>query len=129
MGEMTMTENEALKIAIHSLGVYAGHEVCEECPVYNESGIACREIARTAILALKEIQQYREMDMKLRVVYGDCDGLLVTAIEGLCKHSEVDIGNPIKARLLTDDDVDKWNAYREIGTAEEFSQTKRKERR
>ena len=31
----------------------------------------------------------------------------------------VDIGNPIKARLLTDEDVDKWDAYREIGTVEE----------
>lgn len=28
-----------------------------------------------AIEALKEIQQYREMDRKLRAVYGDCDVL------------------------------------------------------
>ena len=50
-----------------------------------------------AIKALKEIQQYREMDRKIREVYGDCDGLLEVVIDGLCKHSEVDIGNPIKA--------------------------------
>lgn len=56
-----MTENEALKIAIHCLGVQAEQEVCEECPVYRESGIVCKEIARTAISALKEIQQYREI--------------------------------------------------------------------
>lgn len=56
-----MTENEALKIATHCLGVQAEQEVCEECPVYRESGIVCKEIARTAISALKEIQQYREI--------------------------------------------------------------------
>ena len=56
-----MTENEALKIAIHCLGVQAEQEVCEECPVYRESGIVCNEIARTAITALKETQQYREI--------------------------------------------------------------------
>ena len=54
-----MTENEAIKIAIHCLGVQAEQEVCEECPVYLESGIACREAARTAITALKELQYYR----------------------------------------------------------------------
>ena len=54
-----MTENEELKIAIHCLGVQAEQEVCEECPVYGESGIACKEVAIIAISALKEIQQYR----------------------------------------------------------------------
>lgn len=74
------------------------------------------EIAKQA---LEEIQQYREMDRKIREVYGDCDGLLKVVIDGLCKHSGVDIENPIKARLLTDEDVDKWDAYRAIGSVEE----------
>lgn len=56
-----MTPEEAIKIAIHCFGVQAEQEVCEECPVYLESGIACREVARVAISALKEIQQYREI--------------------------------------------------------------------
>ena len=56
-----MTEQEAIDIAIHCLNVQAEREVCEECPVYAEGGIACREVARTAISALKEIQQYREI--------------------------------------------------------------------
>lgn len=50
---------EALEIAIHCLGVQAEQEVCEECPVYGESGIICKEVAIVAISALKEIQQYR----------------------------------------------------------------------
>ena len=56
-----MTENEAIKIATHCLGVQAEQEVCEECPVYLEGGIACREVARAAISALEELQQYREI--------------------------------------------------------------------
>lgn len=56
-----MTPEEAIKIAIHCLGVQAEQEVCEECPVYRESGIVCKEIVRTVISALKEIQQYRKI--------------------------------------------------------------------
>lgn len=56
-----MTPEEAIKIAIHCLGVQAEQEVCEECPEYLESGITCREVARVAISALEEIQQYREI--------------------------------------------------------------------
>ena len=77
------------------------------------------EALEIAKQALEEIQQYREMNRKLREKYGDCDGLLEMAVEGLCKHSGVDIGSPKKSRLLTDEDVDKWDAYKAIGTVEE----------
>lgn len=56
-----MRPEETIKIAIHCFGVQAEQKVCEECPVYLESGIACREVARVAISALKEVQQYREI--------------------------------------------------------------------
>lgn len=82
----------------------------------------------TAIKALEEIQQYREMNRKLRETYGDCDGLLKTAVEGLCKHSGVDIGNPKKSRLLTDEDADMWDAYRELGTVEECREATEKQK-
>ena len=55
-----MTKNEEINVAIHCLGVYAEQEVCEECPKYGESGVACREVARAAISALKEIQLYKD---------------------------------------------------------------------
>ena len=77
-----------------------------------------------AISALKEIQQCREMDRKLREVYGDCEGLLEKAVFLLCDHEGVDVGNPIKARLLTDEDVDKWEAYKSIGTVEQVRNQK-----
>lgn len=56
-----MIPEETIEIAIHCFGVQAEQEVCEECPVYLESGIACREVARVAISALEEIQQYRKI--------------------------------------------------------------------
>lgn len=56
-----MITEEAIKTAIHCLGVQAEHEVCEECPVYLDGEIACREAARVAIEALKEVRQYREI--------------------------------------------------------------------
>lgn len=102
-----MTENEMIEWMEAFKKTYAGFP--------KESEEACDAV----ISALKKNKQYREMDRKLRAVYGDCDGLLATAVEGLCKHPGVNIGKPIKARLLVDEDVDKWDAYREIGTVEE----------
>lgn len=54
-------EEKTIETAIHCLGVRAEQEVCEECPAYLEGGIACREVARAAISALEELQQYREI--------------------------------------------------------------------
>ena len=56
-----MTEQEAIEITMHCLGVQAEQEVCEECPVYHESHITCKEAAIMAISLLQEIQQYREI--------------------------------------------------------------------
>lgn len=64
MGKQILPEikkPEALEIAIHCLEVQAEQEVCEECQVYGESGIICKEVAIVAISALKEIQQYRKI--------------------------------------------------------------------
>lgn len=76
----------------------------------------------------KQIQRYREMDRKLREAYGDCDGLLERTVDLLCEHAGIDIGEPIKARLLTDEDIDKWDAYQEIGTVEEFREARKKQK-
>ncbi len=54
-----MTENEALKIAVHCLGVQEEQEVCEECDIYGNCHTDCKDAAVVAIKALKEIQQYR----------------------------------------------------------------------
>ena len=72
-----------------------------------------------AIDALKEIKQYREMERKLEEAYGKCDGLLEVVVDNLYLHKGRDIGKPRKATLLTDDSVDMWEAYKQIGTVEE----------
>ena len=51
-----MTENEKIEIAISC----ATREYCEGCPAY-ENEADCKEVATTAISALKEIRQYREI--------------------------------------------------------------------
>ena len=116
-----MTDNEAIERIIKSA---CSSKKCHDGCLYGEKN--CEYDA--AIIALKEVQRYREMDRRLREAYGDCDGLLETAVDGFCKHSNVDIGNPIKARLLTDEDVDKWDAYREIGTVEECREAVEKQK-
>lgn len=110
-----MTEKEAIKVIEIAIA-----EVEWDYPL--DYAVAFE----TATKALEEIQQYREMDRKLRETYGDCDGLLKTAAEGLCK---VSIGNPVKARLLTNEDADMWDAYRAIGTVEECREATRKQRK
>ena len=54
-----MKPEEAIEIAIYCLCVSAGYEVCEECKIYGDDDLACREVARYAIEALKEVQRYQ----------------------------------------------------------------------
>ena len=78
-----------------------------------------KDACDVAIDAFEKSYHYRAMERRLKAVYGDCDNLLETVVEGFCRHSGVDIGTQVKSRLLTDEDVDKWDAYRAIGTVEE----------
>lgn len=95
-----------------------------------------RDAVLQAIEALEEICQYREIKERLKAVYGECDGLLETAVDQavenavsiLEKHEGIDIGDPYKSRLLTDEDVDKWDAYLAIGTPEECRAAVEKQR-
>lgn len=52
---------KVMEAAVHCLKYMADIEVCEECPVYRNGDLACREVARYALSALEEIQQYREI--------------------------------------------------------------------
>ena len=81
-----------------------------------------------AIDAFEKSYHYRAMERRLKAVYGDCDNLLETVVEGFCRHSGVDIGTPVKSRLLTDEGVDKWDAYRAIGTVEECREAVEKQK-
>lgn len=64
------------------------------------------DVVRKAISDMEKMNAY---ETKLKKVYGECNTLLDTAVDGLIKQAEEHkIGKPIKARLLTDEDVDKW---------------------
>ncbi len=58
---------------------------------------------------MKKLAHYEDLEVKLASVYGECGGLLEKVVEGLVKHEGVEFEKPMKARLLTDDDVDKWD--------------------
>lgn len=116
-----MTENEErfeeLKDAICRLVSIAEDAICREG--FEELDNAGAEI----IGCLEEIQQYRAMEQKLQSVYGEHDGLLEIIVNGLVKYENAP-DKAIKTVLLTDDDVDKWEAYKAIGTVEELKTMK-----
>ena len=100
----------------------------QEAIKYIEShGYISDDVKDIAIKALEDIQKYRKMEKQLEAVYGECDGLLEETITYAVKeavavmeqHNGVDFGHPTKSRILTDEDVDKWEAYKAIGTQEE----------
>lgn len=68
-----------------------------------------QECAITAWNTRKPMERYEELESKLQSVYGECDGLLETVVDGLVKHEGVEFEKPMRARLLTDEDVDKWD--------------------
>lgn len=79
-----------------------GKELCTACDV--------------AVSAMQELQEYKQ---KLNESHGECDGLLKTVVDGLARHEGIDIGKPIKSRILTDEHVDLWEGYKRLGTLEE----------
>lgn len=71
------------------------------------------------ISAMQELQEYKQ---KLNDAYGECNDLLRTVADGLVRHEGIELGTPIKARLLTDDDADLWEGYKKLGTLEEIQE-------
>lgn len=72
-----------------------------------------------AIKALKEIQQYRELEKRLTGMFGG-ELSLETVVDELERQlKEPDNPHPINAKILTYEDAAAWDAYRAIGTPEE----------
>lgn len=64
---------------------------------------------------VEKLAVYEDLEERLNNVYGDCDGLLLRVVEALERHSGIDIANnTLKSRLLTDEDVDKWEEYKQL---------------
>ena len=65
--------------------------------------------------AITKLAEYEDLEERLRTVYGECDGLLEMVVEHLEHHENVDISEPVfKARLLTDETVDKWEEIKRL---------------
>lgn len=63
---------------------------------------------------LEKSKEYQQLEERLNKVYGDCDGLLLRVVSMLEKHPNIDMANnTLKSRLLTDEDVDKWEEYKQ----------------
>lgn len=87
---------------------FTEYVMCGNCEA--ESGwFKTKDEAIAAWNTRKPMERYEEIERKLQSVYGECDGLLEKVVEGLVKHEGVEFEKPMKARLLTDEDVDKWD--------------------
>lgn len=63
----------------------------------------------------EKLKEYEDLEERLNKVYGECDGLLLRVVEMLEKHPCVDMANnTLKSRLITDEDVDKWEEYKQL---------------
>lgn len=77
-------------------------------------GLNTSRAAKTRMI-FQKLAEYEDLEDRLNKVYGNCDGLLPKVVEMLEKHPCIDMANSIsKSRLLTDEDVDKWNEYKRL---------------
>lgn len=58
----------------------------------------------------EKLRFYEDLEEHLEKVYGEHDGLLETVIKSLVKYNGE---KPRKSRLLTDEDADKWEMYKD----------------
>lgn len=76
---------------------------------------ACEPDCEEIDAVYRKLKDYEDLEERLNKVYGDCDGLLLRVVEMLEKHQCVDMAsNTLKSRLLTDEDVDKWEEYKQL---------------
>ena len=122
---LDMSEEEAIAATIQCINL-KGEDTLPYilCPGDGMGEGYCQAAWNITVNALKDIQKYRNMEKRLAEYYGECDRLLEVVVDGLCKHTDIDIGTPIKSRLLTDEDVDKWETYKSIGTVEQVQNQK-----
>lgn len=68
-----------------------------------------------ARLAIAKLAEYEDLEERLQKIYGECDGLFEKVVDHLERHNGVDFTSPAaKARLLTDEDVDRWAEYKTL---------------
>lgn len=111
-----MTENEAIERIKTGICCEKGTaRYCTDACMYGKEKCAYS----VAIKALKEIQQYRELEKRLTGMFGG-ELSLETVVDELERQlKEPDNPHPINAKILTYEDAAAWDAYHAIGTPEE----------
>ena len=75
-------------------------------------------------ILLRDMQEYRELTNRLKVIYGDQMTLkdMVDVMERIIQ--EPGRKDPVNARILTYDEAVMWDEYRKVGTPEECLRNK-----
>ena len=115
-----MTENEAIERIKTGICCEKGTaRYCTDACMYGKEKCAYS----VAIKALKEIQQYRELEKRLTGMFGG-ELSLETVVDELERQlKEPNNPHPINAKILTYEDAAAWDAYHAIGTPEECRAT------
>ena len=111
-----MTENEAIDRIKTGICCEKGTaRYCTDACMYGKEKCAYSVASK----ALKEIQQYRELEKRLTGMFGG-ELSLETVVDELERQlKEPDNPHPINAKILTYEDAAAWDAYHAIGTPEE----------
>ena len=117
-----MTENEAIERIKTGICCEKGTaRYCTDACMYGKEKCAYSVASK----ALKEIQQYRELEKRLTGMFGG-ELSLETVVDELERQlKEPDNPHPINAKILNYEDAADWDAYRAIGTPEELQEMKK----
>lgn len=67
---------------------------------------------------LKKAEQLDELQTRMKEIYGEGEELLETFVSGLEQYNSQQEEHPFKARLLTNETVDEWEAYQRAKSEE-----------
>lgn len=87
-------------------GTVSGKDINELLDENNEN-----QMGKTK--AYYKLQEYEDLEEELKSIYGECPGLLKKVIDTLKSHPNIE-ETPVKSRLLTDEDADKWLEYKQL---------------
>ena len=67
---------------------------------------------------LKKAEKLDELQTRMKEIYGEGEELLETFVSGLEQYNSQQVEHPFKARLLTNETVDEWEAYQRAKSEE-----------
>ena len=70
---------------------------------------------------LKKAEKLDELQTRMKEIYGEGEELLETFVSGLEQYNSQQEEHPFKARLLTNETVDEWEAYQRAKSEETYN--------